>query len=112
MNHFYWVKFRALEVGEFCEYFRLTAQECQDPYLRWSNEYKRLTKKFYHEQNKRRFHFESNKFSDSGEYSNDLEEGWRDATQRATLRHYSDPEESLQTLISHKSSDCQHTALS
>jgi hypothetical protein len=112
MNHFYWVKFRALEVGEFCEYFGLSTQECQDYYLRWSNEYERLTKKFYYEQNKRRLYFESNKFSDNGEYSNDLEndwrEGWRDVKQRSTFRQYPHLEESLQTSISHKSSGCEH----
>jgi hypothetical protein len=50
MNNFNLAWFRPIEFNEFSQYFGLSYEECKEPYLKWSNEYKRLTKKLYYRQ--------------------------------------------------------------
>lgn len=60
MNIFNLDWFRPIEFNEFSQYFELSPEECKDPYLKWSNEYKRLTKKLYYHQHEYRFHSKHN----------------------------------------------------
>ena len=45
MSSFNLVWFRPVEFNEFFQHFGLSPEECKEPYIEWSNEYKRLAKK-------------------------------------------------------------------
>jgi 5-methylcytosine-specific restriction endonuclease McrA len=86
MNHFYWVRFRPLNLIELSEHLELSPKECRAIYLKWCNKYEKLATKFYYYQNERRLHFESNKRGEEEEEeyerqnnNREYKDDWREA---------------------------------
>jgi 5-methylcytosine-specific restriction endonuclease McrA len=71
MNSFNLAWFRPIELNELSQYFGLSPEECKEPYLKWSNEYKRLTKKLYYHQYEHRFRSNHNTSSHDDAYDTD-----------------------------------------
>lgn len=94
MNIFNLDCFRPIEFNEFSQYFGLSPEECKTPYLKWSNEYKKLTKKLYYHQHEYRFHSKYNT-SNYGEIYGDEEVG-----NNIFLKNWEDFEQTFEANIS------------
>ncbi len=108
MNSFNLAWFRPIERNEFSQYFGLSLEECKEPYLKWSNEYRRLTKKFLYHQHEHYFHPRDNRSRNDDAHDNNFRESWKNFERALDAANINN----MKTLTNKQYSGTQHISCS